>query len=110
MKSYRDYLAIKGLKPIVIERTTKRNGDKVLVSSCMPVEIISKGIEEKEISEFPFSTRTSCAMRNGFGLDVKVRDVVGTPKNVLMRIPNFGRKSLNEWNQFCAENGLEQSV
>lgn len=110
MKSYRDYLAIKGLKPIVIERTAKRNGDKVLVSSCMPVEIVKQNIEEREISEFPFSTRTSCAMRNGFSLDVKVGDVVGTPKNVLMRIPNFGRKSLNEWNQFCAENGLEQSL
>ena len=110
MKSYRDYLAIKGLKPIVIERTAKRNGDKVLVSSCRPIEVVKSNVDEMEIAEFPFSTRTSCAMRNGFGLDVKVRDVVGTPKNVLMRIPNFGRKSLNEWNQFCAENGLEQSV
>lgn len=40
MKSYRDYLAIKGLRPIVIERTAKRNGDKVLVASCKPVEVV----------------------------------------------------------------------
>ena len=39
VKSYRDYLAIKGLKPIVIERTTKQKGDKVLVASCKPVVI-----------------------------------------------------------------------
>lgn len=110
MKSYRDYLAIKGLKPIVIERTAKRNGDRVLVSSCMPLEIVKNNVEEMEIEEFPFSVRTRRAMINGFSFHVKVKDVVGTPANVLMRLPNFGRKSLNEWNQFCAENGLEQSV
>jgi DNA-directed RNA polymerase alpha subunit len=110
VKSYRDYLAIKGLKPIVIERTAKRNGDRVLVSSCMPLEIVKNNVEEMEIEEFPFSVRTRRAMINGFSFHVKVKDVVGTPANVLMRLPNFGRKSLNEWNQFCAENGLEQSV
>jgi hypothetical protein len=36
MKSYRDYLDLKGLKPIVIERSEKRAGDKVIVSSCLP--------------------------------------------------------------------------
>jgi hypothetical protein len=40
VKSYRDYLAIKGLKPIVIERTTKQKGDKVLVASCKPVVVV----------------------------------------------------------------------
>ena len=40
VKSYRDYLAIKGLKPIVIERTAKQKGDKVLVASCKPVVIV----------------------------------------------------------------------
>jgi len=40
VKSYRDYLAIKGLKPIVIERTTKQKGDKVLVASCKPVQVV----------------------------------------------------------------------
>ena len=40
MKSYRDYLAIKGLKPIVIERTAKKKGDKVLVASCRPAVIV----------------------------------------------------------------------
>ena len=40
MKSYRDYLAIKGLRPIVIERTAKKKGDKVLVASCKPVEVV----------------------------------------------------------------------
>ncbi len=38
--SYRDYLAIKGLKPIVIERTAKQKGDKVLVASCKPVVVV----------------------------------------------------------------------
>ena len=40
VKSYRDYLAIKGLKPIVIERTGKQKGDKVLVASCKPVVVV----------------------------------------------------------------------
>jgi hypothetical protein len=40
MISYRDYLALKGLKPIVIERTQKKRGDKVVVSSYRPAEIV----------------------------------------------------------------------
>lgn len=40
MKSYRDYLALKGLMPIVIERTAKQAGDWVMVSSCKPLEIV----------------------------------------------------------------------
>lgn len=40
MKSYKDYLKMKRLKPIVIERTTKRPGDHVIVSSYKPAEII----------------------------------------------------------------------
>ena len=40
MKSYRDYLALKGLKPIIIERTAKQKGDKVLIASCKPVELV----------------------------------------------------------------------
>lgn len=40
MKSYRDYLALKGLEPIVIERTAKQAGDFVMVSSCKPLEIV----------------------------------------------------------------------
>lgn len=40
VKSYRDYLALKGLKPIVIERTAKQKGDKVLVASCKPVQVV----------------------------------------------------------------------
>lgn len=40
VKSYRDYLAMKGIKPIVIERTEKRNGDKVIVTSCRPAETV----------------------------------------------------------------------
>ena len=41
MKSYRDYLALKGLEPIVIERTAKQVGDWVMVSSCKPFEIVA---------------------------------------------------------------------
>ena len=110
MISYRDYLAMKGLSPIVIERTEKRNGDTVLVSSCKPVDVVKNDIEDTEIAALPFSTRTSCALRNGFSFRAKVGDVVGTPKSILMRIPNFGKKSLNEWNLFCEENGLEKSL
>jgi hypothetical protein len=40
MKSYRDYLALKGLEPIVIERTVKAEGDWVVVSSYLPAQIV----------------------------------------------------------------------
>jgi hypothetical protein len=40
MKSYRDYLALKGLEPIVIERTVKAAGDWVVVSSYLPAQIV----------------------------------------------------------------------
>lgn len=40
VNSYKDYLRLKWLKPIVIERTKKLSGDHVLVSSCKPVEIV----------------------------------------------------------------------
>lgn len=40
VKSYRDYLAMKGLRPIVIQRTTKCKGDKVIVTSCKPAETV----------------------------------------------------------------------
>jgi hypothetical protein len=40
MKSYRDYLSLKWLQPIVIERTVKQAGDWVMVSSCKPFEIV----------------------------------------------------------------------
>lgn len=38
VKSYRDYLAMKGLQPIVIERTIKRDGDKVLIGNYRPAQ------------------------------------------------------------------------
>lgn len=38
--SYRDFLALKGIKPIVIERTPKSKGDKVIVTSCKPAETV----------------------------------------------------------------------
>jgi len=38
--SYRDYLALKGLKPIVIERTDKKKGDKVIITSCRKAEVV----------------------------------------------------------------------
>jgi len=38
--SYRDFLALKGIKPIVIERTAKSKGDKVIVTSCKPAETV----------------------------------------------------------------------
>jgi hypothetical protein len=40
VNSYKDYLRLKWLKPIVIERTKKLEGDKVLIASCKPVEIV----------------------------------------------------------------------
>ena len=40
VKSYRDYLAMKGLQPIVIHRTPKAKGDKVIVTSCKPAETV----------------------------------------------------------------------
>ena len=40
VNSYKDYLRLKWLKPIVIERTKKLSGDKVVVASCKPVEIV----------------------------------------------------------------------
>jgi hypothetical protein len=36
VNSYKDYLRLKWLKPIVIERTKKLPGDYVLVSSSLP--------------------------------------------------------------------------
>lgn len=39
---YRDYLRGKGLNPIVIERTTKKAGDHVIVSSCKPAYVVGK--------------------------------------------------------------------
>jgi len=36
-RDYRDYLRSKGLKPLVIHRTVKKSGDKVLISSCLPL-------------------------------------------------------------------------
>lgn len=33
---YRDYLRAKGIQPLVIERTVKKTGDWVLISSCLP--------------------------------------------------------------------------
>lgn len=40
VNSYKDYLRLKWLKPIVIERTKKLPGDYVLVSSYKPAEIV----------------------------------------------------------------------
>jgi hypothetical protein len=40
MTSYKDYLRMKGLKPIVIERTKKLQGDKVVVTSCLPAVVV----------------------------------------------------------------------
>jgi len=38
--SYRDYLDLKKIRPIVIERTTKRKGDKVITSSYRKAEVV----------------------------------------------------------------------
>ncbi len=38
--SYRDYLDLKKIRPIVIERTTKRKGDKVITSSYKKAEVV----------------------------------------------------------------------
>lgn len=40
MTSYKDYLRLKWLKPIVIERSNKKPGDYVIVSSYLPAEIV----------------------------------------------------------------------
>lgn len=40
VKSYRDYLAMKGIQPIIIERTVKRKGDKVVVTSYKTAETV----------------------------------------------------------------------
>lgn len=40
VKSYRDYLAIKGIQPIIMERTVKRKGDKVVVTSYKTAETV----------------------------------------------------------------------
>lgn len=37
-KSYRDFLKLKGLKPIVIQRSNKNPGDLLLVGSHLPME------------------------------------------------------------------------
>lgn len=42
MKSYRDFLDLKGLKPLVIPRTDKRVGDLVVVSGCLPAYKVKK--------------------------------------------------------------------
>lgn len=39
-RSYEDYIRLKWPKKIVIERTVKRSGDMVMISSCKPVEIV----------------------------------------------------------------------
>lgn len=36
VNSYKDYLRLKWLKPIVIERTKKMPGDYVIISGCLP--------------------------------------------------------------------------
>lgn len=41
MKTYRDYLSKKYLEPIVIQRTEKKKGDKVLVSSSKPIQEVT---------------------------------------------------------------------
>ena len=38
--SYRNYLDLKKIRPIVIERTTKRKGDKVITSSYKKAEVV----------------------------------------------------------------------
>lgn len=40
MISYRDYLDLKRIKPIVIERTQKRKGDKIITSSYRKAEVV----------------------------------------------------------------------
>lgn len=39
---YRDYLRSKGLNPIVIERTVKKKGHHVIVSSCKPAYVVGE--------------------------------------------------------------------
>ena len=40
MNSYKDYMRLKWLKPIVIERTKKLQGDLVLPVNYKPAEIV----------------------------------------------------------------------
>ncbi len=42
MTSYRDHLARKGIQPLVIERTQKQPGDKVLQSWSRPVQEVKR--------------------------------------------------------------------
>lgn len=70
---------------------------------------LPEDITEALIDHLPLSTRLSHCLINSFPFNVKVKDVVGTPRNILLRIPNFGIVSLNEWNTFCLKHGLELS-
>lgn len=74
------------------------------------VDAVPDNILEANIQDVLLSVRVRNVMVNNVnGWNTKVKDVVGTPSRIMLRWSNFGRSSLNEWNLFCKENGLEFS-
>lgn len=70
---------------------------------------LPEDITEAFIKDLPLSIRAVNCLVNGFSFEAKVKDVVGTPKNILLRIPNCGIVCVSEWNVFCIKHGLETS-
>lgn len=56
------------------------------------------------LTEYEWSVRTSCCFRNE-GM-VTIRDLVRYTEKAILRVPNFGRKSLEEVKYFLVERGL----
>lgn len=74
------------------------------------VDAVPDNILEANIQDVLLSVRTrNCMVNNVQGWNTKVKDVVGMPARIMLRWSNFGQSSLNEWNLFCKENGLEFS-
>jgi len=70
---------------------------------------LPEDVTEAFIKDLPLSIRTLNCLVNGFSFEAKVKDVVGTPRNILLKIPHCGIVCVSEWNTFCIKHGLETS-
>lgn len=59
-----------------------------------------------EIKKAPVSWRAKNLLEYD-GLKI-IADIYNYTEENLLRIPNFGQKSINEWNNFLQNNGLEK--
>jgi hypothetical protein len=64
-----------------------------------------RGVFSKRVSELEFSVRTSQCLKNG---EIEyLGDLVQRSEASLIRLPNFGRKSLSEVRELLASMGLQ---